>query len=85
MGTLVYALCALTSLLCAALLLRAYFRSRVRLLFWSGIGFTGLAVSNALMFTDFVIVPDVDLSTTRASITFVAVSVLLFGLLWEGE
>jgi uncharacterized protein DUF5985 len=85
MGPLVYALCALTSLLCAVLLLRAYVQSRVRLLFWSGVGFTGLAISNALMFTDFVIVPDADLSVIRASISCVAVGVLLFGLLWEGE
>ena len=85
MATLVYALCALTSLLCAALLLRAYARSRVRLLFWSGIGFSGLTISNALMFADFVIVPDNDLSLIRATSTFVAVSLLLFGLLWEGE
>jgi hypothetical protein len=84
-GTLVYALCALTSLLCAALLGRAYVRSRVRLLFWSAAGFTGLAISNALMFTDFVIVPDTDLSLIRATITFAAITVLLIGLLWESE
>jgi hypothetical protein len=83
--TLVYALCALTSLLCAVLLLSAYVRSRVRLLFWSGLGFAGLAMSNGLMFTDFVVVPEVDLGPVRAAVTFAAISVLLFGLLWEGE
>jgi hypothetical protein len=84
-ATLVYALCALTSLICAVLLMRAHLRSGVRLLFWSAVGFAGLAISNALMFTDFVIVPDTDLSTVRATLTFVAVTVLLLGLLWEGE
>lgn len=85
MATLVYALCAVTSLTCAVLLLRAYARSRVRLLFWSGVGFSGLSLSNALMFLDFVVVPTVDLSPARAVTTFLAVSILLFGLLWEAE
>ena len=34
MATLVYALCALTSLACAVLLLRGYLSSRARLLLW---------------------------------------------------
>ena len=41
MATLVYALCALTSLACAVLLLRGYASSRVRLLLWSGLCFCG--------------------------------------------
>ena len=85
MATLVYALCALTSLLCAVLLLSAYLRSQVRLLFWSGVGFTGLAISNALMFTDFVVVPEIDLGPVRAAVTCASIALLLFGLIWEGE
>ena len=46
---LVYVLCALTSLACAILLLRGYFRTRVRLLLWSGLCFAGLALNNALL------------------------------------
>ena len=46
---LVYLLCALTSLACAVLLLRGYFRTRVRLLLWSGLCFVGLALNNALL------------------------------------
>jgi hypothetical protein len=83
MAIAVYALCALTSLACAVLLLRAWRRARVPLLFWSALGFVGFAVGNALMFTDFVILPDRDLSLLRAVTTFVSVSALLFGLLWE--
>jgi uncharacterized membrane protein len=83
--TLVYALCAITALLCAGLLLRAYRQTRVRLLFWSCLGFIGLGLSNVLMFTDFVIVPDTDLSLVRAVMTCVSLSVLLFGLLWDGS
>ena len=46
---LVYVLCALTSIACAVLLLRGYFRTRVRLLLWSGLCFVGLALNNALL------------------------------------
>jgi hypothetical protein len=84
-ATLVYALCAATSAICAVLLLRAYARRPVRLLFWSGIAFSGLAVSNALMFTDFVILPDRDLGPIRAVVTCVSFTVMLVGLLWEHE
>jgi hypothetical protein len=84
-ATLVYALCAVTALLCAGLLLRAYRQTRVRLLFWSSIGFSGLGLANVLMFTDFVIVPDADLSLLRSVVTCVSVGVLLFGLLWDGS
>ena len=35
MAEAIYVLCALTSALCAVLLLRAFARTRVRLLFWS--------------------------------------------------
>jgi hypothetical protein len=84
-AVLVYGLCAATSVLCAGLLLRAYAISRVRLLFWSALAFTGLAVSNALLFTDFVILPERDLSATRAVVTCFSVSVLLFGVLWEEQ
>ena len=41
MAAAVYVLCALTSLACAVLLLRAYLRRKVRLLLWSGLGFVG--------------------------------------------
>ena len=37
----VYALCALTSLVCAWLLLRAYQRQRTRLLLWSSVSSPG--------------------------------------------
>lgn len=42
MAATVYVLGALTTLLCAVLLLRAYGVVRQRLLLWSGLCFTGL-------------------------------------------
>jgi hypothetical protein len=83
MAASVYALCAAASLLCAGLLLRAYARSQVRLLLWSGISFVGLSVGNVLMFTDFVILPQRDLSLLRAVTTCVSIGVLVYGLLSE--
>lgn len=83
MATLVYALCAITSLVCAVLLLRAYAANRVRLLFWSGVCFTGLALNNILLFVDMRVVPDVDLSVWRTIPALVGVGALLYGLVWE--
>ena len=81
----VYLLCAVTSFVCAWLLLRGYRRSRTRLLLWSGISFVTLALNNALLFVDLVIVPDVDLSVVRALLSLIAVLILAVGLVWEGD
>lgn len=83
MAETVYLLCALTSALCAGLLLRGYRRTQTRLLFWSSLSFLGFALSNAILFVDLVIVPDVDLSLSRQVLALVSTALLLFGLLWE--
>jgi hydrogenase/urease accessory protein HupE len=85
MGETVYVLCALTSTLCAGLLLRGYRQSRTRLLFWSSLCFMGLAVNNALLFIDLVVVPEVDLSVVRSAAALGAMTVLVFGLVWESR
>ena len=54
MATVVYLLCALTSLGCALLLLAAYRRERARLLLWSCVCFGWLALNNALLVVDLV-------------------------------
>ncbi len=81
MAQLIYLLCALTSLGCTVLLVRQYRRSRVGLLFWSAAGFLAFTVTNILLFVDLVIVPTVDLSIVRNSITMFGVLVLLLGLI----
>lgn len=83
MAALVYILCALTSLLCAGLLLRSYRRSGSRLLFWSSLCFVGLALNNVLLFVDLVLVPTIDLSVLRSSLALASLVVLLYGLIWE--
>ena len=83
MAAAVYVLCILTSAFCAVLLLREYRRSGGRLLLWSSLSFVGWAANNALVFLDFVVLPMVDLSLVRASVALVAVSLLLYGLVWD--
>jgi hypothetical protein len=83
MAEIVYALCALTSLVCAVLLLRRYLRGRARLLLWSGLCFVGLAVNNIFLFIDLVVVTDLDLRAFRDLSAFAGVSVLVYGLVWD--
>ena len=85
MATVVYALCALTSLACAVLLLRGYASSRVRLLLWSGLCFAGLALNNILLFVDLRVVPEVDLSVWRSIPAVIGVALLLYGLVWDAQ
>jgi hypothetical protein len=83
MGNVVYALCALTSLACAVLLLRGYARSKARLLLWSGLCFVGLFINNALLVVDARIA--FDLSVVRTLPAVIGVALLLYGLVWESD
>ena len=85
MAALVYALCALTSLLCALLLLQAYKRSNYRLLLWGGVCFIGFALNNMILFADRILFPNTDLSTWRLVVALSALLVLLYGLIWDSE
>ncbi|MEX2119011.1 MAG: DUF5985 family protein [Pirellulales bacterium] len=85
MSSVVYSLCAVTSLACAVLLLRGYRRSGVRLLFWSGLCFVGLALDNMVLIVDQIIIPDVDVSMYRRLPGLVSLSLLLYGLIWESR
>jgi hypothetical protein len=85
MANLVYALCALTSMVCAALLVQGFLRTRSRLLLWSSLCFIGLVVNNLLLVLDRIILPDVDLYMLRLFSALVALSLLVYGLVWESE
>jgi hypothetical protein len=85
MAEAIYLLCAVTSLGCAALLLRGYRRSRARLLLWSSACFVFLALNNILLFADLVLIPSVDLSLVRSGAGLAALALLLFGLIWDGR
>jgi hypothetical protein len=84
-ATLVYLLCAATSIACALLLLRGYLRTRVPLLLWSTLCFVGLALDNSLLFVDRVVVPDQTVFALRRAFSLLGVAVLLYGLIWEAD
>jgi hypothetical protein len=83
MAEAVYLLCALTSVLCAGLLIRSWIRTRARLLLWSSLCFVGLAVNNVLLFVDLIVVPEVDLAPARSIVALCSVSVIVVALIWE--
>jgi hypothetical protein len=85
MAEAVYLLCAITSFACAWLLLRSYRRSRTPLLLWSSLCFAGLALNNALLVVDRMIMPAVDLSVLRSVTALVALLLLLYGLIFESR
>jgi hypothetical protein len=83
---LIYSLCLLTSAFCAFLLVRGYRQNRTRLLLWSALCFVLLAVNNLLVVIDLLILPTiVDLVPFRHLVSLAAVSVLLFGFIWEAD
>ena len=81
----VYILCFLTSGACAYLLARNSRRTGTRLLMWSALCFGFLALNNAIVFIDALVLPDVDLAVPRLALSLAAVTVLLFGFIWEAE
>lgn len=81
----VYILCFLTSGACAYLLARNYWRTGTRLLMWSALCFGFLALNNAIVFVDALVLPDIDLAVPRLALSLAAVMVLLFGFIWEAE
>jgi hypothetical protein len=83
MYKLVYLMCALTSAMCAWLLLRSYFGGRFRLLLWSGLCFVGFTVNNVLLIVDRLLFPEVDLSVWRQTSALLALLLLLYGLILE--
>jgi hypothetical protein len=84
--TIVYMLCFVTSSACAFLLGRSYSKTGARLLLWSAICFSFLAINNLLLVVDLVFLPvDLDLRFARLITALIAVCVLLFGFVWDLE
>jgi hypothetical protein len=84
MAAVTYSLCAITSAVCAYLLLQAYRRGGYRLLLWSGLCFVGLTFNNLALVLDKLVVTQ-DLSLWRTGTALVAMTVLLYGLIWDAE
>lgn len=85
MAFTIYALCTLTSLACAWLLLGSYRRTGHRLLFWSGASFVAMTVNNVFLMLDKVVFPDINLLPMRQVSALVSVLLLLYGLIYEKE
>ena len=85
MTSALYILTCLTTLVCAALLLRAYFKVRRKLLLWSGLCFVGLTISNFFVILDLLVIPNVDFYTYRTGFAAGAMALLGSGLIWESE
>ena len=82
--TVVYVLCFFTSAACAWLLGRSFARSGNRLLLWSSICFTFLALNNLALVLDLVVYPtSVDLRLIRLCLAFAAVASMIWGFVWE--
>ncbi len=79
----IYLLCVTTSALCAGLLVRAYRRQPARLLIWSAICFAMLALNNLVLAVDVLLLPENDFSMFRVFTALGAVSVLLYGFIWD--
>lgn len=82
---LIYALCAITSLLCAFLLLRGFRASRARLLLWGGLCFVFLFINNVLLYVDLEMAMEIDLSISRAVAVLIGLALLIYGLVWEAK
>ena len=86
MGPIVYVLGTLVTLLCSALLLRAYVKSKMPLLLWSGLCFALLTVSNALLFIDLILLgDDASLYVWRLASAAAGMVMLVYGLIFESE
>jgi hypothetical protein len=85
MAEVVYVLCGLTSASCAIMLYRKNRQQSSHLLFWSSLSFSMLAINNAILVLDMVIMPDVDFCglLLRNIFSAAAGGILLFGLIWE--
>lgn len=84
-ASVVYLLCFLTSSACAYLLGRSYRRTSARLLLWSSLCFTFLAVNNLLLVLDLLVLPQFDLRLARLFLALAGVATLLFGFIWDLE
>lgn len=85
MAYVVYALCALTSLTCAMLLMRKFFRNRTPFLLCSAICFFFWGINNVILFLDFLVVHNTDLSLYRTMAGLAAMVVLMYGFIWEAS
>lgn len=81
----IYVLCMAASIVCAVLLARTYARTRSRLLLWTALSFSLLALNNLLLVLDMLVFRDLDLWPARAITFHGAMLLLLYGFVWEAD
>lgn len=82
---LVYVMCAASALVCTALLIRSYRKTRAALLLWSALGFVFLSANNVFLVLDLVVFPDINFLIWRNLSALAAIAVLLYGFIWEAD
>lgn len=85
MAELVYVLCSIASLFCAALLFRSYRAQRSRLLLLSTLCFAGMTINSLVLVVDLLVLPELDLRPARTGVAYVSLLGLLLGLIWESR
>lgn len=63
--------------------MRSYLHTRSELLLWSSLCFFGLALNNALLVVDLMLVPSIILALLRSASALIAIALLLYGLIWH--
>lgn len=81
----IYILCFLTSVAIAFLLLRGFARTGERILAWTGLGFLGLSLNNAVLIVDAMVVPGMDLSLLRNIPTLLGLTLMVYGLIIDAD
>lgn len=84
MAVFVYALCSVVALVCAGFLLTRARSSGSRMLFWCGLCFAVLFVTNLLAVVDLGSA-GVQLTRARLLTGLIAISLLVYGLIFEDE
>lgn len=85
MAELIYGLCTVLSLAIAVMLWRQQRRLPTRMIYWTALCFSGLALSNLVLVVDKLVFPEFDLRVLRHSISLLSIGLLLFGLVYEDE
>lgn len=85
MAELIYGLCTLLSTVIAIMLWRQHRRSPTRMIYWTALCFSGLALGNLLLVVDKLVFAELDLRLLRHSVSLVSIGLLLFGLVYEDE
>jgi hypothetical protein len=85
LSVVVFLLCLATCILCLVLLSLGYLRTRNRLLLWTAACFVFLAINSGLVVLDVLVFPEIDLRLYRQVATVAALSILLWGFIWEAD